>query len=45
MPTNELRPEFIRDYVRLTSAQKAEFKAAVRKFVADLKRGQLRAGL
>ena len=37
MPTNELDPEFFRDYARLTIAQREKFKNAVRAFVDDLK--------
>ena len=45
MPTNEVRPEFFRDYARLTPEQKVAFKGAVDRFVADLRRGRFRAGL
>jgi hypothetical protein len=37
MPTNELEPEFFRDYARLTPAQRTQFKHAVRDFVDDMK--------
>jgi hypothetical protein len=35
MPTNELEQQFFRDYARLTPAQRAAFKAAVKEFVDD----------
>jgi hypothetical protein len=38
MPTNELEPEFFRDYARLNPEQREKFKEAVRTFVDDLKR-------
>lgn len=37
MPTFEADQEFLRDWSRLTPAQHRRFKAAVRRFVADLK--------
>jgi hypothetical protein len=37
MPTNELEPEFFRDYARLTPEQREKFKEAVRAIVDDLK--------
>jgi hypothetical protein len=37
MPTNELEPDFFKDYARLTPAQRAAFKRAVMQFVEDLK--------
>lgn len=39
MPTFRRLPRFDRDYERLSSAEKAKFKAAVRKFVEHLKTG------
>lgn len=45
MPTYERRPQFDRDYAALTEDQKRAFRAAIRKFVADLERGSFRAGL
>lgn len=46
MPTHEERPEFLRDFDRLTTEQKAAFLRALRRFVEDLasERG-FRAGL
>lgn len=37
MPTFEADEEFLRDWRGLTSSQRQRFKAAVRRFVADLK--------
>lgn len=46
MPTYEKSPAFIADWGRLTPAQRRRFKAAVKKFVEDLKAGRPpRAGL
>ena len=45
MPTYETTATFRRDYERLTIEQRAAFKAAVAKFVHDLKRGAFRKGL
>ncbi len=46
MPTFERLRRFDRDYAALTDAQKDAFRAAVQKFVADLKRGHgFRQGL
>ena len=45
MPTNELRPEFLRDYAQLTPEQQLAFRAMVAKFVVDLRTGTFRAGL
>ena len=39
MPTSELLPEFRRDYAKLTEGQKKAFRAAVKKFVIDLRQG------
>lgn len=45
MPTYEGRPEFWRDYARLTPQQRVRFRAAVRRFIRDLESGRFRAGL
>ena len=45
MPTYEALESFWRDWDRLTREQQALFRGMVDKFVADLERGQLRAGL
>jgi hypothetical protein len=45
MPTHEEDSSFWRDFDRLTTEQKAEFKEAVAKLVADLRRGTFRKGL
>jgi hypothetical protein len=45
MPTHEEDSSFWRDFDRLTVVQKAEFKEAVAKLVADLSRGSFRKGL
>jgi hypothetical protein len=45
MPTYEPLPLFLRDFGRLTPAQRAAFLAAVEKFVDGLRRGQPRPGL
>ncbi|HEY7036833.1 MAG TPA: hypothetical protein VH482_36230 [Thermomicrobiales bacterium] len=45
MPTHEEEDAFWRDFDRLSAVQKAEFNAAVAKFVADLRRGSFRKGL
>ena len=46
MPTYERSPEFIKLHKALSPEQKAAFRAAVEKFVADLKAGQgFRKGL
>ena len=46
MPTYERLPRFDKDYAALSAEEKAAFKAAARKFVEDLKRGQgFRKGL
>jgi hypothetical protein len=37
MPTYEADQEFLRDWQRLSPAQRSRFKTAVRKFVEDLK--------
>jgi hypothetical protein len=46
MPTHDVLASFWRDWDRLTPQQQRAFRAAVEKFVADLKTGQgIRAGL
>lgn len=45
MPTYEALARFRQDYKRLTKEQQDAFNIAVAKFVGDLKRGRLRAGL
>jgi hypothetical protein len=46
MPTYEVDQLFLRDWRQLTPAQRRRFKAAVRRFVEDLKAGRPpRAGL
>ena len=45
MPTHEEDTSFWRDFDHLNAVQKAEFKAAVAKFVVDLRRGTFRKGL
>jgi len=46
VPTYERSSEFIEHYQRLTAEQKALFRTAVKKFIADLRRGQgFRKGL
>ena len=46
MPTYERSSEFIEHYQRLTAEQKALFRTVVKKFIADLRRGQgFRKGL
>lgn len=46
MPTYEADQLFLRDWRQLTPAQRKRFKAAVRRFVEDLKAGRPpRAGL
>jgi hypothetical protein len=45
MPTYEVEPAFLRDLDHLTARERNAFFAAVRKFVADLDEGHLRAGL
>jgi len=46
VPTYTRLPRFDRDYAALTAAEKAAFRAAVRKFVDDLGRGHgFRKGL
>jgi hypothetical protein len=45
MPTNELLPDFRRDYAKLTEAQRKAFRLAVKKFVIDLRRGSFRGSL
>jgi hypothetical protein len=45
MPTFERLEPFKDQFERLTEARKTAFRIAVRKFVADLERGQFRKGL
>ena len=45
MPTYEESEQFWRDYERLSPAQRAAFRIAVRKFVEDLRHGPFRKGL
>jgi hypothetical protein len=45
VPTFDERPQFWNDFNALTPQQQATFLTAVRRFVADLRRGQFRAGL
>jgi hypothetical protein len=40
MPTNELLPEFRKDYAHLTEEQKRAFRLAVKKLVVDLRAGK-----
>ncbi|CAA9267258.1 MAG: hypothetical protein AVDCRST_MAG77-3719 [uncultured Chloroflexi bacterium] len=44
MPTHEERPQFRRDFDALTHEQQQAFLSALRRFIADLRRGQFRAG-
>ena len=45
MPTHAEDESFWVDYARLSPAQRAAFRAAVRKFVHDLRTGTIRPGL
>lgn len=45
MPTFAQTDRFRRDFAKLTAAQKAAFRAAARKFAADLPSGSFRPGL
>jgi hypothetical protein len=45
MPTFAQTDRFRRDFDKLTAAQKAAFRAAATKFVADLPSGSFRQGL
>lgn len=45
MPTFYRSPRFRRDYRDLTREQQEAFKAAVKRFVEDLRLGQFRSGL
>ncbi|CAN5527846.1 hypothetical protein BH20CHL6_BH20CHL6_15540 [soil metagenome] len=45
MPTYERTERFDRDWTDLTDDQRGRFRAAVRRFVADLPSGRFRAGL
>ena len=45
MPTYEAFPRFLEDYALLTVAERVAFKRAVDRFVEDLRRRHIRAGL
>lgn len=45
MPTHEERPQFRSDFNALTRDQQLAFLGALQRFIADLRRGQFRAGL
>jgi len=45
VPTYEAPPNFLSQHSKLTPADKKRFRAAVDKFVADLKKGQGLAGV
>lgn len=45
MPTYEPTETFLREYARLSKSQRAAFRRAVKKFVDDLEKGQLRPSL
>ena len=45
MPTYDQKDDFRRDYLRLTRKERALFRTAVGKFVADVRAGRFRAGL
>jgi hypothetical protein len=45
VPTHDETPDFWRDWDRLTPAERAAFKAAVAKLVADLRDDMIRPGL
>ncbi len=45
MPTFAQTDRFRRDFAKLTALQKAAFRVAAARFVADLRTGQFRAGL
>ena len=45
MPTFSQTDRFRRDFAQLSTAQKAAFRAAVARFVADLPAGSFRPGL
>jgi hypothetical protein len=45
VPTYSRTDSFFRDYKSLDSDERKQFKAAVKKFVADLRRGSFRKGL
>lgn len=45
MPTHDETDQFKRDWARLSSDEKQQFRDAVRKFVEDLSRGEFRRGL
>lgn len=45
MPTHEAPEAFLRQYCNLTPEQRKAFRAALRKFIADLRSESFRAGL
>ena len=45
MPTYDTPASFLRDFHKLSLEDKKRFKAAVARFVADLRTGKFRAGL
>ena len=45
MPTYDILESFWRDFDSLSPAEQRDFLAAVQKFLTDLRRGKLRAGL
>jgi hypothetical protein len=45
VPTYSRTDSFFRDYKSLDDNERKQFKAAVKKFVADLRRGNFRKGL
>ena len=45
MPTYEVLARFVRDYRSLTPEQRAQFRKALDKFIADLRAGAFRPGL
>ena len=45
MPTYTRLPRFDKDFARLSDDERAKFRAAVEKFVVDLKAGKFRSGL
>lgn len=45
MPTHEQTPRFLRDFARLSPAERAAFLAMLPAFIDDLNRGSFRNGL
>jgi hypothetical protein len=45
MPTRDVTEDFLHDFARLTSAQRAAFLAALEDFIADCDSGRFRAAL